>query len=260
MRDLARDPDLAQQAGQSVFVLFQRCGQHLERHRLVELQVIGPVHLAHAAAAEETDDAITPGEDRARQEATSFELGLARPGRLADGHLQRRGVPTTPDAIVSRRERLAEQADVLVVSDPARARRALHRDATAASAGDPTGARNGRWGCREGESAMFEALPVGRIGTLSRSASRGCGDAPRFGRREPLSESALRESLRRQGSPPLPIQRRAGDTPQKLSGSRGSGGRSGSKHSSVNGIRASFRSVSGLARPSSSQAAPQHTP
>ena len=85
MGDLARDLQLAQQARQPVLVLLQRCGQHLERHRLVELQIIGPVHLAHTAPAEETYDAVAPRQDCAREEPAFLERSLPRRAFLAAG-------------------------------------------------------------------------------------------------------------------------------------------------------------------------------
>ena len=57
--------------------------QELERDRLAELDVVGPVHLAHAAAAQRRDDPITAGEQRPGREDCSSggggwpELGLA---------------------------------------------------------------------------------------------------------------------------------------------------------------------------------------
>ena len=42
--------------------------QELERHRLAELQVVGAVDLAHAAAAEQPADAIASRQHRARDE------------------------------------------------------------------------------------------------------------------------------------------------------------------------------------------------
>ena len=44
-------------------------GQELEGDRLSELEVVGAVDLAHAAAPERRDDAEAAGEDGARREA-----------------------------------------------------------------------------------------------------------------------------------------------------------------------------------------------
>ena len=43
--------------------------QELQRDRLAEAQIVGPIDLAHAAAAEQTDDAVAAVEERARREA-----------------------------------------------------------------------------------------------------------------------------------------------------------------------------------------------
>ena len=53
-------------------------GQELERDRLAELQVVGAVDLAHAAAAEQADDAIAAAEDRARREAPVVDRARRR--------------------------------------------------------------------------------------------------------------------------------------------------------------------------------------
>ena len=43
-------------------------GQELQGDRVVERQIVGAVHLAHAAPAEHRDQAITPGNHRAWRE------------------------------------------------------------------------------------------------------------------------------------------------------------------------------------------------
>ena len=61
-------------------------GQELQCDRLVERQVVGAVHLAHAAAAEQRDESIPPGDDRARREAVRRSrravTGPAAPARV----------------------------------------------------------------------------------------------------------------------------------------------------------------------------------
>jgi hypothetical protein len=52
MRDLPRHADLVVETGEELGIPLQRLGEELERNGLVELQVVGAVHLAHAAAAE----------------------------------------------------------------------------------------------------------------------------------------------------------------------------------------------------------------
>jgi hypothetical protein len=74
VRDLARHADLAVKALQALGVALERAGQELEGDRLLELQVVRAVDLAHPAAAEETDDAVALAEHRAGREP------LPRPG------------------------------------------------------------------------------------------------------------------------------------------------------------------------------------
>ena len=74
VRDLARHTDLAVEALQALGVALERAGQELEGDRLLELQVVRAVDLAHPAAAEETDDAVALAEHRAGREP------LPRPG------------------------------------------------------------------------------------------------------------------------------------------------------------------------------------
>jgi hypothetical protein len=61
--------NLVQETLQTTLVLLQTSRQELQRDRLAELQVIGPVDLAHPAATEQTDDSISAGQHRARNES-----------------------------------------------------------------------------------------------------------------------------------------------------------------------------------------------
>jgi hypothetical protein len=54
-------------------------GQELERDRLIERQIVGAIHLARAAAAEDADQAVAAVDDR--------------PGREAGGRRRRRRPP-----------------------------------------------------------------------------------------------------------------------------------------------------------------------
>jgi hypothetical protein len=47
----------------------ERLRQKLERDRVFELEIVGPIDFAHPAIAEQTDDAIATGEDRPGQQA-----------------------------------------------------------------------------------------------------------------------------------------------------------------------------------------------
>ena len=64
MRDLARDAHLGVEALERASGSdASRSRQELQRDRLAELQVVGAVDLAHAAAPEQADDAVALGED-----------------------------------------------------------------------------------------------------------------------------------------------------------------------------------------------------
>ena len=54
---------------QPLLIVGQPLGQELEGHRLAQLQIVGPVDLAHATAAEAAHDAVPPGQRRAGREA-----------------------------------------------------------------------------------------------------------------------------------------------------------------------------------------------
>ena len=69
MRHLPRRPDLAVEARQTRRVHLERLGQKLQRDRLLEPQVVGTVHLAHASLPEQVDHAIPFVEDGARRES-----------------------------------------------------------------------------------------------------------------------------------------------------------------------------------------------
>ncbi len=90
VRHLARRPHLVEQELQRGGVGRQLVGQELQRHRLAELEIVGPVDLAHAAAAEQADDPVAPGDHRARKEAPVLVGVRPRSGRHA-GRRTRRG-------------------------------------------------------------------------------------------------------------------------------------------------------------------------
>jgi len=66
--DAQRHPHFSQEPIEPLGVVFDFRGEELQRHRLTELQVIGAVDLAHAAAAEQADHPVPAGDDSARQE------------------------------------------------------------------------------------------------------------------------------------------------------------------------------------------------
>ena len=69
VRHLPRDAQLVVKLGQTRCVARDGLGQELQRHRLIERQILGAIDLAHAAAAEHRDEAISAGNDRAGCEA-----------------------------------------------------------------------------------------------------------------------------------------------------------------------------------------------
>ena len=69
MRHLPRHPDFGVQLRQARRIAVDVGRQELQRDRLPELQVVGAIHLAHAAAAEPADDAVAAAEERAGREA-----------------------------------------------------------------------------------------------------------------------------------------------------------------------------------------------
>ena len=85
VRNLARDAHLGVEAREHLLVLGGGLRQELERHGLAQLEIVGPVHFAHAALAEESDDAVALGEDRAGRES-AFLRGVGRCGRRRVRH------------------------------------------------------------------------------------------------------------------------------------------------------------------------------
>jgi hypothetical protein len=61
MRHLARKPDLITKALNRRGILTEGLWKKLERHRLAHREVVGAIHLAHSAFAEEGDDTISAG-------------------------------------------------------------------------------------------------------------------------------------------------------------------------------------------------------
>ena len=59
-------------------IIRNRLRQELERDRLAEAEIVGPVHLAHAPFADGADHPVTPGQDGARQEPALVHDGARR--------------------------------------------------------------------------------------------------------------------------------------------------------------------------------------
>ncbi len=73
MRDLPRQPDFLMEARQPVGAMRELLRQELQRDRLSELQVVRTIHLAHATAAQQSDDAVAAGQHRAGNELRAVE-------------------------------------------------------------------------------------------------------------------------------------------------------------------------------------------
>ena len=69
VRHLPRRAHLRVEPLEPVRVAFEGARQELEGDRLLELQVVRAIDLAHSAPAEQPHDPVAPGEDRARNEA-----------------------------------------------------------------------------------------------------------------------------------------------------------------------------------------------
>ena len=82
MRDLARGADLAPKACQPLGIAHERRRQELQRDDLAKRQILGAIHFAHPAFADDPDDAIAAGEQRAGRKA-SADARVA-PGRRRD--------------------------------------------------------------------------------------------------------------------------------------------------------------------------------
>jgi hypothetical protein len=73
--DLARGHCLPLEAPDHVGVRAVRRAENLDRHRVSEREVLGPVHRAHPSAAHEVVDLVALGEHRSRSEWRLLVLG-----------------------------------------------------------------------------------------------------------------------------------------------------------------------------------------
>ena len=73
---MTRGAHLAAEAVQSHRVGHQLLRQELHPDRLAQLQVVGPVHLTHPAAAEQPDNAVTLAKEGTGQEPEVDRGGL----------------------------------------------------------------------------------------------------------------------------------------------------------------------------------------
>jgi hypothetical protein len=97
MRELPCDPDFGEKPLTPNGVRRQRGWQKLQRDGLTKFQIVGAIHLAHPAAAEQPDDAIPGREHRARCQAADGN-GVRRD---QPAHARPRRRPHRPIAVVA---------------------------------------------------------------------------------------------------------------------------------------------------------------
>ena len=82
VRHLARDAQLVVELRERRVVDGGAFRQELQRDRLIEREVVGAIHLAHAAAAEQRHEAVAAGDDGAGRKTAGDRRGwCARGGR-----------------------------------------------------------------------------------------------------------------------------------------------------------------------------------
>ena len=69
VRDLPRGPDFVVKLREADRLVTQRVRQKLQRHRLPESEIVSPIHFAHAAFAEQPDNAVSAVEHRPWRES-----------------------------------------------------------------------------------------------------------------------------------------------------------------------------------------------
>ena len=80
VRHLPRHPDFGVELHQPRGIPVDLFGQELQRDRLAELEIVGPVDFAHPALAQAPDDAVAAVEERARREAAVVDrVGAGQP-------------------------------------------------------------------------------------------------------------------------------------------------------------------------------------
>ncbi len=82
MRDAARVTHLGVEALDEGGLRGEFLRQEFQRDRLAELQIVGAVDLAHAAVADQPDDAVPVGQDRPGRKSAAIERG--RGGEASD--------------------------------------------------------------------------------------------------------------------------------------------------------------------------------
>ena len=75
MRYLAGQPDFVPIPIQPGRIFAPAASEELQGHRLIQFQVVGPVHVAHPASSQRSDDAVAAGQNGSRRK--SFRLWAA---------------------------------------------------------------------------------------------------------------------------------------------------------------------------------------
>ena len=96
MRDLPRRPRFVVELRQPLRILFQAGRQEFQRDGLTETEVVSPVDLSHAAAAEQAENTVALLKDLARLKPAVVD----RP-RRAEPATRRCGLPGTEPGLVT---------------------------------------------------------------------------------------------------------------------------------------------------------------
>jgi hypothetical protein len=88
VRNLAGVPYLSMKSGERTGILLKGGGKKLESHHIPEFEILSAVDLAHAAAAEQSNDPIPLDENSARRKPSAlwrvrFSGSWRRPGSSA---------------------------------------------------------------------------------------------------------------------------------------------------------------------------------
>jgi hypothetical protein len=79
MRHAQREAHLGQEALEPIGIALDVTRQELQRDRLTQLEIVGAIDLAHAAAAEEADHAVAARENGSGEISSAVARGAERP-------------------------------------------------------------------------------------------------------------------------------------------------------------------------------------
>ena len=187
VRDAAGVADLGVEAVDPGRLRGELRRQELQRDRLPELQVVGAVDLAHAAAADEADDAVALAEDRAGREAAAVER---RRGRDAADRAIRRAPPLRR---LRHRRRRQTRRQLRGGPDRLRAGRAVTRARGDLGRAGGTSHRVSHRGPRRRTSAGRRARCGSRRSRARRETSRTKSDVPAYQAEESVVSGNCRQ-------------------------------------------------------------------